>query len=1061
MSEIFSAEGEQSASVSSTPQTSGIAEASATTTGSIEKPAVVAVVVTSDPGDHFAEVLASLGNQDYENLSVLVVDAGSENPIADRVASVLPEAYLHRIAGDPGWSVAANQSIELVSGSPFLLFCHDDVALDVNCVSNLMSELYRNNGGIAGPKLVDWDDDRRLLQLGMGSDRFGVLVDQVDRREFDQGQYDTVRDVFVVPGGVQLIRADLFAALGGFDTEIKSMGEDLDFCWRAHVAGARVLVVPTAKARHLESMGTRISIREKRRLATRHRIRSMYVTANRRAFFTTVPLGIALVLLESFVALITGRRAQARDVLSAIPWNLARSADIRRRRRQLARLRTEDQSGLQSLYTTGSARIAAFSRGQVAAGQDRVSGLVGTVRSSFAGEDTGSARDATVIGTFLLLILVFGSRHLLTRGVVPVGEIPDVPATGILMREWLGGWRSVGVGGPGNAPTALVILALGRALFFWSPGLFDTLLVVAPVFIGPIGMYRLARPLGSPRAGALGAVAYAGCPLVTSAMVAGRWEALVIWAATPYVFGTLVRIGGVTPFGIDGGPAGLRVVDRSVPVRLVRFGLLVSFVAAFAAAIVPIAVVMALGVALGSFLSRGRVRDLGLASLVAIIVPAALHAPWSLDVIRKLSWRWVIGPSLNSDGDYSTMLDLIQFARRSQGARWLSIGVVVAAAISLAVAKRHLMVAAIQGWSAAILALALAWLGARGWLPFALPTPEAMLAPVVGGFGLAIIAGIRTIELELLSKSPSRKFKLAAVGGGAGLAAVMLAGIVASVDGGWSSPTANFAEAVNFVGANRDDTDPSRIGRVLWIGDAGVLPLDAMRSESGIEYAISDAGGSDARGRWQAGAVGPNDGIGLQLDLARSGEVVRLGRLLAPYGIDLVVVVDKLAPRPFVGPTAEVGSGIEQSLAQQLDLERLAGAPDLVVFENTSGGGVAPLLPVSDVTARTPADQLDVDLSQGSAPIFAIRPGEWRILAPPNSQIHVALDRFGLEAPDQPGVEISPGFDDLTVIAALESESEVTVQYTQRWRRRVGLVIQFVLVSAGALMAQTRREDLL
>ena len=1061
MSEIFSAEGERPAPVSPISQTGGVAEASATTTGSIEKPAVVAVVVTSDPGDHFAEVLGSLGSQDYENLSVLVVDAGSEHPIADRVAGVLPDAYLHRIAGDPGWSVAANQSIELVSGSPFLLFCHDDVALDPNCVSNLMSALYRNNGGVAGPKLVEWDDERRLLQLGMSSDRFGVQVDQVDRREFDQGQYDAVRDVFVVPGGVQLIRADLFAALGGFDTEIKSMGEDLDFCWRAHIAGARVLVVPNARARHLESMGTRISVREKRRLATRHRIRSMYVTANRRAFLTTVPIGIALLLLESFVALITGRRAQAKDVLSAIPWNLARSADIRRRRRQLARLRTEDESVLQDLYTSGSARIAAFSRGQVAAGQDRVSGLVGTVRSSFAGEDTGSARDATVIGTFLLLVLIFGSRHLLTRGVVPVGEFPDVPAAGTLAGEWLGGWRSVGVGGPGNAPTALLILAVGRLLFFWSPGLFDTLLVVAPVFIGPIGVYRLARPLGSPRAGAIGAVVYAGCPLVTSTMVSGRWEALVIWAATPYIFGTLLRIAGVTPFGVDGGPAGLRVVDRSVPVRLVRFGMLVAFVAAFATAVIPVAFVMALGVALGSFLSRGQWRDVGIASLVAIVAPVALHAPWSLDTIRQLSWRWLVGPTLNGEGDYSTMLDLVQFARRSQDVRWLAIGAVVAAALSLAVAKRHLLVVAVQGWSVALLALGLTWLGIRGWLPFSMPTPEATLAPVAGGFALAVIGGIRTIELELLAKTPHRQYKLAAVGGGAAVAAVMLTGIVSGVHGGWNAPTSNFTEAVNFFGANRDDVDPARIGRVLWIGDASVLPIDAMRTESGIEYAVSDAGSTDVRSRWQAGSVGPNDGIGLQLELAQSGEVVRLGRLLAPYGIDLVVVVDKLAPRPYEGPTADVGVGIEQALSQQLDLERLAGAPDIVIFQNISGGGVAPLLPVSDVTARTAADQLDVDLSQGSATMFNVRPGEWRVLAPAGSQIHVALDQFGLEAPDQPGIVLSPGFDDMTVIAAIDTEAEVSLLYTQRWRRRLGIFVQFVLVSFGALMAQTRREELI
>ena len=44
---------------------------------------VVAVVVASNPGDQFAAMLQSLGDQDYDNLSVLVNDAGSDEPIAE------------------------------------------------------------------------------------------------------------------------------------------------------------------------------------------------------------------------------------------------------------------------------------------------------------------------------------------------------------------------------------------------------------------------------------------------------------------------------------------------------------------------------------------------------------------------------------------------------------------------------------------------------------------------------------------------------------------------------------------------------------------------------------------------------------------------------------------------------------------------------------------------------------------------------------------------------------------------------------------------------------------
>ncbi|HEY6427205.1 MAG TPA: hypothetical protein VIX84_08215, partial [Acidimicrobiales bacterium] len=56
-------------------------------------PAVVAVVVTTDPGPWFEEALVSLGAQDYQELSVLVLSAGDdESGVVERVGRTLPDA---------------------------------------------------------------------------------------------------------------------------------------------------------------------------------------------------------------------------------------------------------------------------------------------------------------------------------------------------------------------------------------------------------------------------------------------------------------------------------------------------------------------------------------------------------------------------------------------------------------------------------------------------------------------------------------------------------------------------------------------------------------------------------------------------------------------------------------------------------------------------------------------------------------------------------------------------------------------------------------------------------
>ena len=46
-----------------------------------------------------------------------------------------------------------------------------------------------------------------------------------------------------------LVRADLFETLGGFDAAMTSYGEDVDFSWRARLAGARVVTAPALEER--------------------------------------------------------------------------------------------------------------------------------------------------------------------------------------------------------------------------------------------------------------------------------------------------------------------------------------------------------------------------------------------------------------------------------------------------------------------------------------------------------------------------------------------------------------------------------------------------------------------------------------------------------------------------------------------------------------------------------------------------------------------------------------------------------------------------------------------
>ena len=286
-------------------------------------PGVVAVVVASGPTPWLDEALVSLAAQDYPNLSVLVIDVGGDDAIEARVAAMLPEAHLARMPAGTGFADAANKGLEMVEQVAHVLICHDDVVLEPDAVQLLLEEAYRSNAGLTCPKFVMWDAPDRLASVGMGADRLGVVHQLVEPGELDQGQHDAAREVFVAPSGAVLVRTDLWRALGGFNPGAGRPGEDLDLCWRAQLAGARVVVAPQARARHLEARskglrsdgaGNPLPKRDDMStLSEQHRLRTLWTCYSARYLFLVVPVVVAFTFAESLWAL--SHRKSARDAL--------------------------------------------------------------------------------------------------------------------------------------------------------------------------------------------------------------------------------------------------------------------------------------------------------------------------------------------------------------------------------------------------------------------------------------------------------------------------------------------------------------------------------------------------------------------------------------------------------------------------------------------------------------------------------------------------------------------------------------------------------------------------
>jgi len=1048
------------------PENSVVSGQDSTAIDENDIPAVVVVVVAKDPGGYFEDMLFSVGSQDYQNVSVLVVDAGSAEPIADRVATVLPEAYLHRIVGDPGWSVAANQSMELVSGSPFLLFCHDDVVLEQSCISTLMAEMYKSNAGIVGPKLVSWDDPRRLLQIGMSSDRFGVAVDQIERGEFDQEQYDSPRDMFYVPGGVQLVRSDLLAAVGGFDDAISFLGEDLDLCWRAHAAGAKVRVVPRAKAKHIESVSHRISPGFKQKLQTRHRLRTVITTSSTKSLFINVPLAVLLIFIESLYALFNGRRKHAKELLSAITWNLSRFSSSNKRRKQLEKIRKLSDKEIRTKQVGGSAKISGFWRNKFEAGQSRLDSVLSNTGS---GPDPSSTYHSSVIYGLTLIVLLFASRSLIISGYNVFGQIPQITNSVGILREWFGGWRSAGTGGPGNSPLAFLILGVLRFFLFWAPSVFQKLVILVPLFLGFWGATRLARPFGSSRLRSVAGAMYVFNPIVFWMLRAGRWDSFVIWAAIPFVLTSLLKVAEVAPFVQKSDSEDVFFIPRTFPVRVLRFGFLVAAVATFSPSVVVVAALMALSLAIVSTINVIAFRGFIFSALAAVVVPVVLHIPWSYDIVRDFSWDWLVGSKSPESTDMG-LLDLFIFRTVDSGPGLfgdgfdLSVPLLAVAGLVLPLlaflltvtAKKNSSKFVLFGWSLAIGMWFLIWLDNAELLPIAMPAVESLLAPVAMGLILIIVSVAVEYE-KTYFRSVSRLKMMTSAVGLLGLVIVFVGGATMAISGRWGMPDLPRGSVASSLYIQQNSTDEiSTKGRILWVGDPSVVPVEMNRSDLGYTYAVTDEY-LDIRNKWISGPLGNTSGVGDQLDLVAQGGTASVGKLLAPHGIQYIIVAEQLARDYTVN---EIPSEISDGLSKQVDLKiDNSGSVNFTVYENRASGGFAAAISESvNASGIAALDKLSLDLSREepieAGPIPA-NPGKWRVVLPENKDVFISVPSKDLEVK---GVRnsVQPGVSGMSVLTSGAS-GEVELSYAGSYFRKLALVLQFLIIGSGVVVAQTRK----
>ncbi|MGW8882108.1 glycosyltransferase family 2 protein, partial [Streptomyces mirabilis] len=464
------------------------------------------------------------------------------------------------------------------------------------------------HAAIVGPKLRGWYDRKQLLEVGVSIANSGRRWTGLDRREQDQGQHDQVRTVLSVSTAGMLIRRDIWEELGGFDRRLPLMRDDVDLCWRAHVAGHRVLVAPDAVLRHAEA-----AARERRPIdcagrsvASPHRVDkagavyAMLVNARAKVLPWVMLRLVVGTLLRTLAYLVGKVPGQALDEVAGFFGTLLRPGRILSARRSRGK-GAVDQAELRGLFPPPGATVRAtvdqvagnFGSSDADSGGSRH----GAVESGPGGDDADfleieqfarlkriGRKPGPILFALLLLVSLVACRDLLGGGALAGGALLPAPAdVADLWSKYADGWHTVGTGGTQTAPPYLAVISALSALFLGSTGFALTLLLVCSVPLAGLTAYFVSRPLLESRLlRAWASVAYAFLPAATGALATGRLGTAVLAVLLPLIARAAVSAHGMRAAG-----------DARGSWRATwAYTLLLTFAMAFTPIVWPLAVVL-------------------------------------------------------------------------------------------------------------------------------------------------------------------------------------------------------------------------------------------------------------------------------------------------------------------------------------------------------------------------------------------------------------------------------------------------------------------------------------
>lgn len=187
---------------------------------------------------------------------VYLADNGSTDGSMEWAAQKNGPIGLIQLNANHGFAGGYNLALSRIAAKYFVLL-NSDAEVTEGWLRPL-TDFMDNNPDVAAcqPKIKSYNNKDYFEYAGAAGgyiDKFGYTFCRgriFEKVEKDAGQYDNTADIFWASGACMMVRSDAWKKCGGFDDDFFAHMEEVDLCWRFHLAGYRVACVPESVIYH-------------------------------------------------------------------------------------------------------------------------------------------------------------------------------------------------------------------------------------------------------------------------------------------------------------------------------------------------------------------------------------------------------------------------------------------------------------------------------------------------------------------------------------------------------------------------------------------------------------------------------------------------------------------------------------------------------------------------------------------------------------------------------------------------------------------------------------------